>query len=591
MTPSHFLRHLRFSSLQKRKKATPKGRCPREAPLANPPPLISGMVPAAPRYLLPLLLLLLPGGRTREAAGDAEEELEAVTCVGCVVVVSVIEQLTQVYNSTVQKAMERLCSYLPEQLYLKLICQRATEYFGLDLIKLLYSKANADVVCHALNLCRKKTEMPYCHIYRLPKEGLKVSIKNARRIVKNPAPLKKHTGLPSVCSLPFLSEICQKIKHTIESEVPFKDFDQDNFSVLSYFRGYDWRGKDCNDLNDTVYPGRSPSNWDIQQDSNCNGIWGIDPEDGIPYEKKFCEGTDSKGVIVLGDSSTAHFHIPPEWLTAEKISLKTFSNLPVTIFNEFDWPQFSSYTGFLNSTIGGWTDSIYLRLRDRNRCNHRDYQNISKNGGSSRNLMEFIESLARKKQLDKPALVIYSMIGNDVCNGNTDMTSPKEFHDNIMQVLKYLNSHLADGSHVILQGLVDGRILWDQLHNRYHPLGQLNKDITYEQLYLFLSCLQINPCNGWMSINETLRNLTSQRAFQLSSVLEQIAKLKFSSFDILYVNFSIAKIADEWRKLGGKPWQLIEPVDGFHPSQICQIQRLTPILEDLRVFRCYHLAS
>lgn len=28
----------------------------------------------------------------------------------------------------------------------------------------------------------------------------------------------------------------------------------------------------------------------------------------------------------------------------------------------------------------GWTDSLYLRLRRRNRCNHRDLQNISQNG-------------------------------------------------------------------------------------------------------------------------------------------------------------------------------------------------------------------
>ncbi|XP_030059972.1 acyloxyacyl hydrolase [Microcaecilia unicolor] len=541
------------------------------------------MVPTAPRYLLLLLLLLqgsssaaLPAnGRTtgtRKAAGDTGEGLpSAVTCTGCVLLVSVIEQLAQVHNSTVQKAMERLCSYLPEHLYLKMICQGAAEFFGPDLIKLFTSKANADVVCHALNLCRKQPGLPYCHLYPPPKEGLEMSIKKAQRIVKSSVLLRKLTAFPSICSLPFLDKICQKIKHTIDYKVPLKDFDQDNFSDLSYFRGYDWRGKDCNDLNDTVYPGRSPRNWDIQHDSNCNGIWGIDPEDGIPYEKKFCEGTDSKGVILLADSAGAHFHIPPEWLTAETMSLKTFSNLPLTIFNEFDWPQFSGYTGFLNSTIGGWTESIYLHLRDRNRCNHRDYQSISKNGGSSKNIMGFIESLARKKKLDKPAIVIYSMVGNDVCNEYTDtlahMTSPKDLHDDVMKVLKYLNSRLPDGSHVILQGLADGRFLWDHLHNRYHPLGQLNKDITYEQLYTFLSCIQFNPCNGWMSLNETLRNLTSQRAFQLSSVLEEIATLKFSSFDMLYVNFSIAAIADEWHKLGGKPWQLIEPTDGFHPSQ------------------------
>lgn len=32
---------------------------------------------------------------------------------GCVVVVSVIEQLAQVHNAMAQTAMERLCSYLP----------------------------------------------------------------------------------------------------------------------------------------------------------------------------------------------------------------------------------------------------------------------------------------------------------------------------------------------------------------------------------------------------------------------------------------------------------------------------------------------
>uniref|UniRef100_A0A672UYE4 Acyloxyacyl hydrolase n=1 Tax=Strigops habroptila TaxID=2489341 RepID=A0A672UYE4_STRHB len=163
--------------------------------------------------------------------------------------------------------------------------------------------------------------------------------------------------------------------------------------------------------------------------------------------------------------------------------------------NELDWPQFSEITGFLNSTIGGWTDSLYLRLRSRNRCNHRDLQNISKNGGSSGNLLRLIKSLARNQLLDNPAIVIYATIGNDVCNGNNDtlayMTTPKEMLSNVLQALRYLDTRLPNGSHVILTGLVDGRFLWDNLHDRYHPLGQLNRDITYSQLYSFLDCLQV----------------------------------------------------------------------------------------------------
>ncbi|NXC56947.1 AOAH hydrolase, partial [Aleadryas rufinucha] len=247
---------------------------------------------------------------------------------------------------------------------------------------------------------------------------------------------------------------------------------------------------------------------------------------------------------------------------------KSFANLPMAFSDELDWPQFSEITGFLNSTIGGWTDSLYLRLRKRNHCNHRDlvYFPI--------NMAPYLSfSLARNQLLDNPAIVIYATIGNDVCNGERDtlahMTTPKEMLSNVMQALRYLDSRLPNGSHMILTGLVDGRFLWDNLHDRYHPLGQLNKDVTYSQLYSFLDCLQVSPCSGWLTPNETLRNLTSERALQLSNVLKEIARSeKFANFDVFYMDFPLRQTAEEWRKIGGEPWQLIEPVDGFHPSQI-----------------------
>lgn len=52
------------------------------------------------------------------------------------------------------------------------------------------------------------------------------------------------------------------------------------------------------------------------------------------------------------------------------------------------------------------------------------------------------------------------------------MTTPKEMLSNVVQALQYLDSRLPNGSHVILTGLVDGRFLWDNLHDRYHPLGK-----------------------------------------------------------------------------------------------------------------------
>uniref|UniRef100_A0A8C4L8L5 Acyloxyacyl hydrolase n=1 Tax=Equus asinus asinus TaxID=83772 RepID=A0A8C4L8L5_EQUAS len=487
----------------------------------------------------------------------------------CVLVVSVIEQLAQVHNSTVQASMERLCSYLPEKLLLKTTCYLVVDMFGPDIITLM--DKNADVVCHTLEFCKQDPGQPLCHLYPLPKVSGWGTIPCTKPPFLLFFSLQKYSRSDSnICSLPFLAKICEMIKSYVYY------FHLPDHWHRTTLRGYHWRGRDCNDSNGMAYPGRRPDNWDIHQDSNCNGIWGVDPKDGIPYEKKFCEGSQPRGIILLGDSAGAHFHISPEWITASQISLKSFVNLPTAITDELNWPQLSGITGFLNSTSGITEDSIYLRLRKRNRCNHRDYQNISKNGASSQNLEKFIESLSRNQLLDHPAIVIYAMIGNDVCNGKSDsvpkMTTPEKLYSKVMQTLKYLNSHLPNGSHVILYGLPDGTFLWDNLHNKYHPLGQLNKDVTYAHFYSFLNCLQVSPCQGWMSSNETLRTLTSQRAEQLSNTLKKIAtRKKFTNFNLFYMDFDFQGIIKEWQKRGGQPWQLIEPVDGFHPNEVASL--------------------
>lgn len=52
------------------------------------------------------------------------------------------------------------------------------------------------------------------------------------------------------------------------------------------------------------------------------------------------------GIIVLGDSVSAHFHIPPEWLTARLFSDRDFKNVAFIVENEMDWPQLSLYSGY-----------------------------------------------------------------------------------------------------------------------------------------------------------------------------------------------------------------------------------------------------
>lgn len=74
-------------------------------------------------------------------------------------------------------------------------------------------------------------------------------------------------------------------------------------------------------------------------------------------------------------------------------------NLSYVIANEGDWPDLGFATGFRQTNmpqlINGSVDSIYLRMRSRNLCNHRDYQNLARNGAESGSTEDYMLSLAR----------------------------------------------------------------------------------------------------------------------------------------------------------------------------------------------------
>jgi len=281
------------------------------------------------------------------------------------------------------------------------------------------------------------------------------------------------------------------------------------------------------------------------------------------------------GVAILGDSVSAHFHIPEQWLDAAQLSPASLEHLWYILENELDWPQLSGSTGHVNvtwPTIQGPTRSMYLRQFDRDHCNHRDYQNIAVNGARSGSMLNIMKSLSRDQKNDVPLLVTYSLVGNDVCNGHPDtidhMTTPAEMKANVLKALAILDTKLPPGSHVVTTGLANGSLLYQLLHDRIHPFGRVGTPVTYKQLYDYLSCLQISPCNGWLSSNDTLRTLTTQRAVELSqAVQEATLAYKPVNYDSDYLDFPLEDVFDEWTAQGGEAWQLIEPVDGFHISQ------------------------
>jgi len=59
-----------------------------------------------------------------------------------------------------------------------------------------------------------------------------------------------------------------------------------------------------------------------------------------------------------------------------------------------------------------------------------------------------------------------------------------------------LENKLPKGSHVFIIGIVDGRVLYDNLYDKIHPAG-----VTYEIVYDFLVCTKVTPCYGWLNSN------------------------------------------------------------------------------------------
>lgn len=249
------------------------------------------------------------------------------------------------------------------------------------------------------------------------------------------------SGLPKTHPCAPLNVSCI-IDRFANQHLPIFDRDVDAFSSQEHrgLRGSHWRGADCDDGDPAVYPGRrTPPSNDSSVDHDCNGIAGSNASNGVPYEELLCAGTERRGLIHIGDSATAHFHLPPSWLTAQGWS--GLNNGRADAIDELDWPACAWGTGFKNASDCPPTanaslaalPSLAARLRLRNRCNHRDFQNIGVNGARVTGILPSIASAARSAALDHPALVVFSLIGNDVCNGHADtiahMTTPAEFRN------------------------------------------------------------------------------------------------------------------------------------------------------------------
>lgn len=373
---------------------------------------------------------------------------------------------------------------------------------------------------------------------------------------------------------------------------PALDLDGDGFSTVGTLRGSNWRGPDCDDGKKDVHPGRAapvPG----AADHDCNGVSGDD-------ERRLCGESQMRRVIVLGDSASAHFHVP--W--ALNATNPLLINLTTTLLeDELDYPMWSWSTGFRNGSDaigypGDWgpevmpVDSIYMRLVARNRCNKNFRENLSVNGARSTSVVpDKTDSMSPGGKDDLPAIVFYAMVGNDVINPHIPeadnarrQTYPPEFRQKVVQALDVLEQKLPNGSHVVLLGLEHGGSLWDTMQARAHPALSLpDSPVTYRNVWDLVNCLGCNPGFGWLDPNATYREHTSQLAANLSAVLSDLAENQgnYTAFDLTYIENPDAAISDAYVKSGGDAADLIEWVGGGHPSQLMHALTARSIWEAL----------
>lgn len=320
-----------------------------------------------------------------------------------------------------------------------------------------------------------------------------------------------------------------------------------------------------------MYPGRKVTAHDSSVDHNCNGISGGNSTGS--YEDLFCKNTQQRGLIMLGDSATAHFHIPPQWLTANGWNFNQFLE---DAENELDKPMCSWGTGHVKPEdcpymypvpgIENEIVSLYTQLRQRNRCNHNDFQNIGVNGARITSSMKLVDSMGRDQTLDQPALVWLALIGNDVCNGHAGfdhMTKPDDFYTSAMATLNAIDTIVPKGSHVVALALFDGELLYDTMHAEQHPVGT-----TYEAFYDLMNCEGENPCWGWLNSDRVVRANTTKISNSLIDVYQNISDTaSFKNFEFIFYSPNWVTLFSDYARAGYPLTNLI----GEYISLLCYI--------------------
>ena len=475
-------------------------------------------------------------------------------CYACTMFITVVEQYVELHSLNIDDfLMNHLCKLFPIEV--SGTCQILVNKYGPDIIQALIESSSPDHACLAIKICVN----PACKLMpedQLPKIHMSPNW---------PIYMDRSAAFDDIILFNWFEDLMDKVS----GHLPAFDVDQDDFCAdEGGLRGFNWRGRDCNDFDSNIHPGRKTDPYPrLAVDYNCNGISGKNPATGNNYKDDLCNNSTSLGVAVIGDSAGAHAEIPVAWVTASLWNATVFDSLVSVILDEVDLPQFSAYTGYGDVGFTGPSRSVYKYLYERNKCNFKDYQNIAVNGADSFETQDFLMALSRNNDTDHPLLGFLELLGNDVCWHNQTFsvyTTPAEFRDNIFRILQELDTRFPPGSHLVILGLVNGSLIYEGVKNKTHPIG-----VTYPQYYDYQNCLGSSFCWGWLNTNETVRDITTQKAMELNAVYKEVlTNYTAKNFDFIFYDFPGQEIWNEWIAAGNDPYLLIEPVDGFHPNQM-----------------------
>ena len=95
------------------------------------------------------------------------------------------------------------------------------------------------------------------------------------------------------------------------------------------------------------------------------------------------------------------------------------------------------------------------------------------------------------------------------------------------------------------------------MHDRIHPIGSTNQDVTYATFYDYLNCLELSPCAGWMNSNKTVRDALSATAAAMRDKLPIIVEEtrgKLENIEVFYFGDVLDEAIQEFLARGGEGW-------------------------------------